>query len=755
MENFKNWIISLFGLNKLQNSEPDPDEVRIANDHSPLAKFMPLGTYYFTYQFPTDETCLKKEILSRNGIIGPDRYLKLFLRGDEQQSLQGMKNHLEYLKKIEKDGFYDYERNPQDDIHLPKLDIMLQEMSIDSLKGSLETRVKKGQLVLEKIKNFDELWFYDDENEVARQCLVDDLTVLVEHYNNSSACTILSVLSLDIEERMKWMKRAAEMENTAGMVAYGVQLYLQGYYKDGFSWVMKGAQRGEEMGMLFVALSYHYGTFTPHDYDQAVYWYRKVLKKHKSFYAANNLGVIYAEANCMHTAKKYFTIANEIYHEELKKNKDLVYYSEDNTIEFLNNLYTSKRLLHIPYALRPKRIVVKHYSPALQRIMAKDPVDGSVIPEDINYEPWANPTDLVSEDKKERKEAEKLARQAKTETLIATKAPETTSNTHAFEDFVFPSYEVTIRNTDIFGDQHELVFLEKNAHAELNLFIQNHLAEIRELFKKNGFRFAYMPAHTFDINEEQDILGSYASKEFKINDALPRYFAKENRTESKYWTTLFSQETLPDDCAGLLHYIPNAKPGVISQKYNYYLMPYSPKTDWNRMFQQLAAFMAKKQLVEMESREGIKEEIIGKPYLLVTANYHIHIVDERFRHSASYMPNKNFSVEVEMHPLSKVLYILFLRHSEGIILKELVDYKEELLSIYKEVSSQCNEQSIDNLVDPTKNSTNEKISRIRSDFRKVLEPYNCDIEPFVPMGVKGERYKVAASKEVLWVGNKM
>lgn len=684
MKNFKNWIISLFGLNKLQNSEPDPDEVRIANDHSPLAKFMPLGTYYFTYQFPTDETCLKKEILSRNGIIGPNRYLK------------------------------------------------------------------KGQLVLEKIKNFDELWFY--ENEAARKQLVEDLTILVKFYNNSSACTILSALSLDVEERMNWMKRAAEMENIAGMVAYGVLLYLHGHYKDGFSWVMKGAKRGEEMGMLLVALSYHYGTFTPHDYDQAVYWYRKLLKKHKNFYAANNLGVIYAEANCMHTAKKYFTIAKEIYQEELKEDKDLVYYSEDYTLDFINNLYTCKRLLHIPYALRPKRIVVKHYSPALQRIMAEDPVDDSVIPTDINYEPWANPSNLVSEDKKERKESEKQIQQ-EMQTKVLNTNTEKSSETHRFEDFIFPSYEVTIRDANIFGNQHELVFLEKNAHAELNLYIQNHLAEIKELFKKNGFYFSYLPSHTFDINEMQDIIGTYCSKEFKIDDTMKLFFSNENRNEVQYWSSLISQETLPTDCAGLLHYIPNAKPGVVSQKYNYYMIPFSPKTDFKRMFQQFAAFIAKKQLIEMESRYSVKNEIVGKPYLLVTKDYHIYITDERFKYGAYDQRDiKNALIaEVEMHPLSKVLYFLFLRHPEGIILKELVDYKTELLSIYMQISVQCNEQSINNLVDPTKNSANEKISRIRSDFRKVLAPYNCDIEPFVPIGAKGERYKVSSVKDTFFL----
>ena len=144
---------------------------------------------------------------------------------------------------------------------------------------------------------------------------------------------------------------------------------------------------------------------------------------------------------------------------------------------------------------------------------------------------------------------------------------------------------------------------------------------------------------------------------------------------------------------------------------------------------------------------------MGKPYLLDTKDYHIYITDELFKYGAYDQRDiKNALIaEVEMHPLSKVLYFLFLRHPEGIILKELVDYKTELLSIYMQISVQCNEQSINNLVDPTKNSANEKISRIRSDFRKVLAPYNCDIEPFVPIGAKGERYKVSSVKDTFFL----
>jgi hypothetical protein len=63
---------------------------------------------------------------------------------------------------------------------------------------------------------------------------------------------------------------------------------------------------------------------------------------------------------------------------------------------------------------------------------------------------------------------------------------------------------------------------------------------------------------------------------------------------------------------------------------------------------------------------------------------------------------------------------LFLRHEEGFLFKNLVDYRDELLSIYGHITrfedSERIERSIDLLVDPTNNSINEKCSRIREAF---------------------------------------
>ncbi len=83
------------------------------------------------------------------------------------------------------------------------------------------------------------------------------------------------------------------------------------------------------------------------------------------------------------------------------------------------------------------------------------------------------------------------------------------------------------------------------------------------------------------------------------------------------------------------------------------------------------------------------------------------------------------NLEIIMTPLPKTVFLFFLLHPEGVMLKHLCDHREELLNIYKYLSyretRRDEEQSIHELVDPTKNSINEKCSRIKEAFLRNFE----------------------------------
>lgn len=98
--------------------------------------------------------------------------------------------------------------------------------------------------------------------------------------------------------------------------------------------------------------------------------------------------------------------------------------------------------------------------------------------------------------------------------------------------------------------------------------------------------------------------------------------------------------------------------------------------------------------------------------LFITNDYRIFLKDYNMK-------------EVEMSPLPKALYFLFLRHPEGILFKHLQNYRDELMTIYKNVTTFVDidraMESINAMSDPCNNSINENCSRIRAAFLRVIK----------------------------------
>lgn len=82
--------------------------------------------------------------------------------------------------------------------------------------------------------------------------------------------------------------------------------------------------------------------------------------------------------------------------------------------------------------------------------------------------------------------------------------------------------------------------------------------------------------------------------------------------------------------------------------------------------------------------------------------------------------------EVKMDLLSKAVFLLFLRHPEGIEFKNMPSYRRELRDIYYQITNRDNneaiEHSLDLLCNPVEsNSLNEKVSRIKRAFTNVMD----------------------------------
>ena len=100
--------------------------------------------------------------------------------------------------------------------------------------------------------------------------------------------------------------------------------------------------------------------------------------------------------------------------------------------------------------------------------------------------------------------------------------------------------------------------------------------------------------------------------------------------------------------------------------------------------------------------------------LLITADFRFILTD--YDH-----------MEMELQPVHKAVYLLFLAHPEGIEFKRLGDYRAELTRYYmataRWMDRQKIEESVNHLTNPLDNAINEKCSRIKKAFSDVMDEY--------------------------------
>ena len=99
--------------------------------------------------------------------------------------------------------------------------------------------------------------------------------------------------------------------------------------------------------------------------------------------------------------------------------------------------------------------------------------------------------------------------------------------------------------------------------------------------------------------------------------------------------------------------------------------------------------------------------------LLITKDYRFWLTD--------------YQQEVDLQPVHKAVYLLFLAHPEGIEFKRLGDYREELTRYYMATAKLMDKEKIvegvGHLVNPLDNAINEKCSRIKKVFLDMMDEY--------------------------------
>ena len=135
----------------------------------------------------------------------------------------------------------------------------------------------------------------------------------------------------------------------------------------------------------------------------------------------------------------------------------------------------------------------------------------------------------------------------------------------------------------------------------------------------------------------------------------------------------------------------------------------------------------------LEKEDTLSRLVITRDYRIILPDYH--------------------NMEIEMTPLPKAVFLLFLKHEEGIPFKFLSDYEEELRTIYIQltdrVQTEVIDKSIQALCDPTQNAINEKCARIREAFVSKFDERLAQY--YFVTGKRGESKRIQLQRNlVIW-----
>lgn len=154
--------------------------------------------------------------------------------------------------------------------------------------------------------------------------------------------------------------------------------------------------------------------------------------------------------------------------------------------------------------------------------------------------------------------------------------------------------------------------------------------------------------------------------------------------------------------------------------------------------------------VEKLRQRGIKQHLIEQFVKMTVSMSHLQVTPD------ARILLTDYKKEVRMLPIDKVVYIFYLRHPEGISIKSLADHKEELMVLYARVSGKTEltykqKESVERLCDPTDNSINEKLSRIRKSF--CAEVHESVADSYVVKGSRGEDRYISLDEELIELGD--
>ena len=324
--------------------------------------------------------------------------------------------------------------------------------------------------------------------------------------------------------------------------------------------------------------------------------------------------------------------------------------------------------------------------------------------------------------------------------------------------------------------EKQIVYSEGSYNEDVNSFIQQNHDKICKHFKYYGYEFCYIPYMTnhsesdLDLDEDSDIYEVGIEDICITSDQLSKILVGERAItkgpQLMFYCSHFKYDDEPGksilklidvDIAQLspdMHEIldviiaqirkstPPAPRYSLSCNHSMYdTMKTTYPDDKDEVWKLIHEIESRvEHLADKGIDEKILHQIVAKPEvvsrMVITRDYRIIFPDYD-------------DMEINMTPLVKAVYLLFLRHPEGIILKHLEDYRKELIEIYTGIKGlPLDEKMMQSVVDatnPLNNSINEKVARIREAFvTRIKESLATN---YIVHGGRGEAKRIPLHRE--------
>ena len=324
-----------------------------------------------------------------------------------------------------------------------------------------------------------------------------------------------------------------------------------------------------------------------------------------------------------------------------------------------------------------------------------------------------------------------------------------------------------------------IIYFEKENNIALNVYIRNNYEKLRSKFYSNNFRFIYAPFLTTPVSDIDKVIEFYLPQlsyyeipqKVKSDYEMLMFVKGLNKGIDDFGAVFPEEEFTPSaydyrDILNLIGYKGNFNSGftlynkVIGVSDTFYTK--NNKGDFSSFFKEFENYLIELSTIEVDEMIGnappivdltekldeeasqivndLKERLTAltdSGQLLFIVPILKDLLDKQtekidFKSISKIKIDKQnkillpyFKKEVELSHLTKSVYFLFLKHPEGIALKELGNYRKELLAIYTSVSNQLDydkmSKSIDDVVNLETKAIYTHLSRIKSAFYKIMD----------------------------------